>query len=261
MSWDALAWAKNTRVGRASDKLILIALADRHNEDCDRAFPSIAWLCDFSDLNRKTVIAALDRLEANGFIEDSGERVGRTQQIKSYKLHWETGPKVERFQKRNSSEITPKQSQKRDTEPSTNHQEPEKQKLSAQPAAARFADWWAVYPKHVARKKAEAIWRNRKLDAIADRLIHDVLTRASDDDGWRRGYVPDPTTYLNQDRWEDDLRTAPVARAGPTQQQPSKTLSAVQTLQGMKHGNLAPRRDSGRIEQAPLLELGSDSGK
>jgi hypothetical protein len=155
MSWDALAWAKNTRVGRASDKLILIALADRHNEDCDRAFPSIAWLCDFSDLNRKTVIAALDRLEANGFIEDSGERVGRTQQIKSYKLHWETGPKVERFQKRNSSEITPKQSQKRDTEPVRN--------LSSEAKASSLwqalpADWVPTRPLSASLQTAVEFW-------------------------------------------------------------------------------------------------------
>lgn len=38
---------------------------------------------------------------------------------------------------------------------------------------------------------------------------------------------------------------------------PSKTLSAIHTLQGMKHGNLAERRDSGRTEQAALLESGA----
>jgi len=90
MSWQALAWASKQRPGRASDKLILIALADRHNEDSNIAYPSIAWLCEFSDLNRKTVIASLQRLEAAGLIADSGQRVGKSKQIKAYSLAIET---------------------------------------------------------------------------------------------------------------------------------------------------------------------------
>lgn len=120
MSWQALAWASKQRPGRASDKLILIALADRHNEDSNIAYPSIAWLCEFSDLNRKTVIASLQRLEAAGLIADSGQRVGKSKQIKAYSLAIETVPKTEQSQKRDSPEISPRQSQKRDTEPSRN---------------------------------------------------------------------------------------------------------------------------------------------
>lgn len=50
----------------------------------------------------------------------------------------------------------------------------------------------------------------------------------------------------------------PNERAGPAAQQ-SKTLTAIQTLQGMKHGNLDSRRDSGRTEPVALLGSGSDA--
>lgn len=60
----------------------------------------------------------------------------------------------------------------------------------------------------------------------------------------------------------------PSERAGPApgrftqpESPPSKTLSAIQQLQGMKHGNqLDSRRNSGRPEPAALLESGSDPG-
>jgi len=60
----------------------------------------------------------------------------------------------------------------------------------------------------------------------------------------------------------------PNERAGPAPGRftqpaspPSKTLSAIQQLQGMKHGNqLDSRRNSGRPEPAALLESGSDPG-
>lgn len=132
MSWETQSWAAKQRPGSASAKLVLLGLASCADANhC--AFPSIQWLCDFSDLNRKTVIAALQRLEDGMFplIEDTGERRGRTGQVKVYRLAAasagassdpasETVPKAEQFQKRNSSGSGSKQSQNRDTEPVSN---------------------------------------------------------------------------------------------------------------------------------------------
>lgn len=132
MSWETQSWAAKQRPGSASAKLVLLGLASCADANhC--AFPSIQWLCDFSDLNRKTVITALQRLEDGMFplIEDTGERRGRTGQVKVYRLAAasagassdpasETVPKQEQFQKRNSSGSGSKQSQKRDTEPVSN---------------------------------------------------------------------------------------------------------------------------------------------
>ena len=140
--------------------------------------------------------------------------------------------------------------------PDTNHQQEQKQHPARQ--AARFAEWWAVYPKKVGRKPAEQKWRTADLDPVADELIADVQQRTASDDGWLRGFIPDPLTYLNQERWNDDLRTAPVARAGPTAA-PSKTLSAIQKLEGMKHG-LADTRTDDRLPKTPLLGFGPNPG-
>lgn len=135
MSWETQAWAARQRPGSAAAKLVLLGLASCADAN-HRAWPSIQWLCDFSDLNRKTVIQALQRLEDGMFplIEDTGERRGQTSQIKVYQLAVpastdalasdraaltapETVPKPERFQKRNSSVSGGKESRKRDTEP------------------------------------------------------------------------------------------------------------------------------------------------
>lgn len=87
MSWETQSWAAKQRPGSASAKLVLLGLASCADQNhC--AFPSIQWLCDFSDLNRKTVIAALQRLEDGMFplITDTGDRRGRTGQVKVYQL-------------------------------------------------------------------------------------------------------------------------------------------------------------------------------
>lgn len=117
MSFDALAWAGKCQPGSAARKLVLLALADRHNPESNISYPSIAWLVEWTGLNRKTIITALDELEAAKLISDSGQRTGKTGQVKAYTLHLETVPKTEQFQKRNSTVFSAKQSQKRDTEP------------------------------------------------------------------------------------------------------------------------------------------------
>jgi len=117
MSFDALAWAGRCQPGSAAMKLVLLALADRHNTEENLARPSISWLAEWTGLDRKTVIASLGGLQALGLISDSGQRHGATGQIKAYRLHLETVPKTEQYQKRNSSVFPRKEYRKRDTEP------------------------------------------------------------------------------------------------------------------------------------------------
>lgn len=104
MSFDALAWAAKQRPSSSGMKLVLLGLAECADRAHNLAFPSIASLVEFSALNRKSVIANLDRLEEEGLITDTGRKVGKTGQIKVYKLNIETVPKTEPSQKRNSSE-------------------------------------------------------------------------------------------------------------------------------------------------------------
>jgi DNA-binding PadR family transcriptional regulator len=146
MSFEALAWAGKCKPGSASRKLVLFALADRHNDEVNGSYPSVAWIAEFTDLNRKTIIAALDELERLGLITDSGERRGKTGQVKLYRLHLETVPELERFQKRNSTEISAKGSQKRDTdtvrEPSPQKASPSSERAQEKPLRFRMPNDW-----------------------------------------------------------------------------------------------------------------------
>jgi hypothetical protein len=137
MSFDALAWAGKCKPGTAPRKLVLLALADRHNTEENASRPSTAWIADWTGLNRKTVIAALDELERSNLISDTGRRSGETGQIKVYSLHLESVPKTEQFQKRNSSTFSSKESQKRDTDTIREPVASEAKASSARPARKR----------------------------------------------------------------------------------------------------------------------------
>ena len=92
MSLDATIWAwkvrqKQKRGGslKPLKKLVLLSLADRASEDhC--AYPSMARLVEDTEMDRKTVLKIIDELIEDGLIIDTGERKGRTKQVKVYQL-------------------------------------------------------------------------------------------------------------------------------------------------------------------------------
>ncbi len=81
-----------------------------------------------------------------------------------------------------------------------------------------FAEFWSIYPKKVGRKECMKKWASRKMDNIADTLMSDVKNRIQNDAQWIDGFIPNPATYLNGDRWNDDIQAAiqPVTKANPS---------------------------------------------
>lgn len=69
----------------------------------------------------------------------------------------------------------------------------------------RFGEFWEAYPrKKGSKQKAEAKWKSRKLDLIADRIIEDIRKRVEVE--WlERQYIPYPETYLNGSHWESEI--------------------------------------------------------
>ncbi len=93
MSLDATIWAwkvrqKQKRGGslKPLKKLVLLSLADRASEDhC--AYPSMARLVEDTEMDRKKLARKLiHELIEDGLIIDTGERKGRTKQVKVYQL-------------------------------------------------------------------------------------------------------------------------------------------------------------------------------
>lgn len=79
------------------------------------------------------------------------------------------------------------------------------------PAPSRFMDFWSVYPNKKGKKDAERHWRREKCDDSLEQIIAHVRLMLESDDGWRRGYVPMGSTYVNGRRWEDQPKAATLA--------------------------------------------------
>lgn len=86
--------------------------------------------------------------------------------------------------------------------------------------AARFVEFWAVYPNRKGKADALKAWQRKGLDAIADRIIADVRARIAGDADWLRGFVPHGSTYVNAEGWLDAIDGPKLRAVGGTGYQP-----------------------------------------
>lgn len=71
-----------------------------------------------------------------------------------------------------------------------------------------FESFWRSYPSKVNRKGAWKIWLREDLEMIAKTIVSNVEARKLRDTRWDGGFVPNPTTFLNQERWTAEPYTA-----------------------------------------------------
>ena len=71
-----------------------------------------------------------------------------------------------------------------------------------------FDRFWVEYPRKVSKKKAWDIWKRLKpTPELAEKIIESVKL-AKQTPQWKKDngqFIPHPSTYLNQERWNDEL--------------------------------------------------------
>jgi len=73
------------------------------------------------------------------------------------------------------------------------------------PTTSRFNEFWQIYPIKEDRKQCAKKWNTRKLDNIADKIISAVIDNIEHNEKWKAGFIPHPKTYINGDKWDDEL--------------------------------------------------------
>lgn len=251
MSIRALTWAFDQDVKPATKKLTLIALSDFAN-DQNECYPSVETLTNKTSLNRKTVMKNIAELVEDGTITDTGKRVGSTQQVKIYRIELNspkngTVPKTEQSQiyQSKSPVFTMKESQKRDTEPSGNHQmepsasteqpaEPPKppaggpEKPELPPEAVIWNEVCTSLPKvlHVGpsrlkslrSRRKEAFWREN-FAAACSKVSDSEFCRGESSSKWMASFDwmlrPDTVPKVMEGKYDNRKGSAPAKPSDP----------------------------------------------
>lgn len=247
-----LAW--DTEVATVAMKCLLLSLADHHNDKTNLCFPGITRLAKRTSMSRQSVINNTKKLEDAGLIavqKDAGD--GRGAKSNKYTLHLGqsqkdllptkskrlTTPKVKEIEGKvniikRQSQGDRRQSQGDLPEPLYN---PNKEPLVNQSRSNDFDRWWSIYPKKVGKKPAQTAWKRIKPDA--DVLIADIQERLARDDQWKRGFVPNPTTYLNQERWTDELQQPKRNESTPADEYAARVTRENEIISKLNGGSMA----------------------
>ena len=85
-----------------------------------------------------------------------------------------------------------------------NRREENKIKEDMSANADPFLQFWKAYPKKEQKKKAQQIWKSKKLDSSLQEILS-FIEKAQNTDRWKKGYVKQPTAFLNGECWNDDV--------------------------------------------------------
>lgn len=242
--WRLLGEAcRDPKMNRAS-LAVLHSIADRIGKD-GTAWPSIRKIARDTGLDNRTVMRGINLSVERGFlIRQSGNRIeanvyrlGMGENARRVLAHSPVGadrPVGAKRSQRCGQELQKGVGELVHVTYSENlPKEPTHvfvQAGSAPPdTASQFDEFWKAYPRKESRKKAEAIWKSRKLDRIAEKIIQSVRDRVAQDPKWReRQFVPMPVTFINGDRWMDEWIPEPSAG---TEDQPPAHLTAVEKVE------------------------------
>jgi hypothetical protein len=80
-----------------------------------------------------------------------------------------------------------------------------------------FERFWTEYPNKVKRKKCQEIWQRLKLTPAEAEQAIEAVRRYKRTAQWQKDggeFIPHPSTFLNQRRWEDQIPAKPEPKRG-----------------------------------------------
>lgn len=198
MSFEAVNWAWKQRYLSVHEKMVLLALANRHNPDYG-CYPSIRKIVEDVEFSRSTVIRAIKNLQAFKLIAvQEAKRENGSQTSNRYILAFEgcqpdTTPCV--------TETLPPVSQRHSHKQVIYKQVNSNKELDLNV----FDDVWNLYPRKQAKGAAKSSWIKacKKISPHdLERKLKDYILAAQGSDP---KFIPMLSTWLNQERWEDEF--------------------------------------------------------
>lgn len=210
LSIDALRWAWVADVKTSSERLVLLAFADRAGED-NTAWPSMARLEKDTKLDIKTVKKVVNTLIENGFLVDTGERKGSTGRVRVLQL---VGVNCREFNNEPKNGMIPNLPCNEPkfgslNEPNIGTQNLSKKQPKKQPVvySEKFEKFWNEYPKCKRKGTKEAANKTFTKYQKDFEMIMKVLEEFKKDEMWTKNngeFIAAPGSWLNKQYWKTD---------------------------------------------------------
>ena len=191
-------------------KIVLYWIADHHNGETGKCFPSINRLSYICEMCETSVKSHLRQLEKVGLIKRfSRVRPDGGKTSNQYSLCFSD---VELF---NDGQNTTMGGSKSDYGHGQNTPinlvtnnlgiKPSILAQSNEYLDTKFNDFYTSYPRKTARGAAKVSWRKACKGVDADVIISQAVLFAASVEGKDKKFIPHPATWLNQERWDDEV--------------------------------------------------------
>ena len=198
MSHIATNWAWQIKGLRPSTKIVLLHLADRHNPD-NGCFPSINLLARDCEMSVRTVHSKLDELEKKSLIRRiPRHRPNGSQTSNEYLLMINPMQNLQG----GSEKIAGETPQKLPTHNQVSNNLVNEQNIFWEKI---FEEMWLLYPKRVGKGAAKQSWMKSCKKINVGELSSCLRAYISSIKNADKKFIPHLSTWLNQERWNDDL--------------------------------------------------------
>lgn len=95
-------------------------------------------------------------------------------------------------------------------------EETEEEKETETESPKAFDEFWKSYPNKVGKGAAEEAWKKKGCEKLLPQILV-AIRDAKVSQAWTKDagqFIPNPTTWLNQRRWEDELAPRKNGSAG-----------------------------------------------
>lgn len=196
MVHEAITWAWKQEV-TTSQRVVLLALADMTDQE-HSCFPGQKRLSDMTGLSSRSVVRVLNDLEEKGLIaRERRFRQNGTRTSDRYVLASRPGATV------SPVTVSPDNS---DVHHVPNGVSTPLIEPPVEPSVRidRFEEFWKVYPRREAKVAARKAFEKAVKSVGADAVLAGARRYAADPNLPDKQFVPLPTSWLNQGRWDDE---------------------------------------------------------
>lgn len=197
MSIKALTWAFEQRLDDPTAKLVLLGIADKYNDDRGFSWPSVQRLAEMADCTERTVSRKISFLEELGYIKT----VRNPSTTNQYYLDLT----ICRGDRGVGGELTPSVISQMTSDVS---QTILNDRLTINNVDLAFKRFWEEVPRKDGKKPAYTAFKRALKDAGEDVIIDGIKAYAAmvKRKGTENRFILMPATWLNQARWDDDLK-------------------------------------------------------
>ncbi len=191
-----------TRDLSLTEKVMLVEI-DSLDDGERGCFASNAHLAEFFDLSQSRVSAIISSLCLKGFISVDQTRQGVRTVRRTIRV-------LKGFEDRPSSSENAEKVLRKTEEGSSEKAERTNTGITNTGKENQlFESFWKLYPKKKGKKEAEKAWRKVKAGDVPE--IMQALAVEIRSEQWLKNggqYIPNPATWLNGERWNDEVQVA-----------------------------------------------------